>query len=230
MKAALQNPARRIRRLYATANAARRLGEEDVALALEPEIVRPDVIARRLGPDAVHNGLLAEADALPSGDLEQIEPAGLVLVLDQITDPHNVGAILRTAAAFAVSAVVITARHSPEATGVLAKAASGALEYVPIFTVQNLARALMTLRERGYCLVGLDSTGQHDLREASLRAPLALVLGAEGRGLRQLTRASCDEVARLELPGRMKTLNVSNAAALALYIANERINAAGSGT
>ena len=224
VKAALQNPARRIRRLYATANAARRLAEDGVALPVQPEIVRPDAIARRLGPDAVHNGLLAEVDALPSPELEQIEPAGLVLVLDQITDPHNVGAILRTAAAFAVKAVVTTARHSPEATGVLAKSASGALEYVPMVTVQNLARALATLREHGYCLVGLDSTGERDLREASLRAPLALVLGAEGKGLRQLTRASCDEVARLELPGRMKTLNVSNAAALALYLASERAN------
>jgi 23S rRNA (guanosine2251-2'-O)-methyltransferase len=178
----------------------------------------------RLGPDAVHNGLLAEVDALPAVELEQIEPAGLVLVLDQITDPHNVGAILRTAAAFGVKAVVITARHSPDATGVLAKSASGALEYVPIVTVQNLARALATLRERGYYLVGLDSTGERDLREASLRTPLALVLGAEGKGLRQLTRTSCDEVARLALPGQMKTLNVSNAAALALYVASERAN------
>jgi len=224
VKAALENPARRIRHLYATANAARRLAEDGVALPVQPDVVRPDAIARRLGPDAVHNGLLAEADALPSPELEQIEPAGLVLVLDQITDPHNVGAILRTAAAFGVKAVVITARHSPDATGVLAKSASGALEYVPIVTVQNLARALATLRERGYYLVGLDSTGERDLREVSLRAPLALVLGAEGKGLRQLTRASCDEVARLELPGRMKTLNVSNAAALALYVASERAN------
>jgi 23S rRNA (guanosine2251-2'-O)-methyltransferase len=224
VKAALENPARRIRHLYATANAARRLAEDEVALPVQPDVVRPDAIARRLGPDAVHNGLLAEADALPSPELEQIEPAGLVLVLDQITDPHNVGAILRTAAAFGVKAVVITARHSPDATGVLAKSASGALEYVPIVTVQNLARALATLRERGYHLVGLDSTGGRDLRETSLRAPLALVLGAEGKGLRQLTRASCDEVARLELPGRMKTLNVSNAAALALYVASERAN------
>jgi 23S rRNA (guanosine2251-2'-O)-methyltransferase len=224
VKAALENPARRIQHLYATANAARRLAEDGVALPVQPDLVRPDAIARRLGPDAVHNGLLAEADALPSPELEQIEPAGLVLVLDQITDPHNVGAILRTAAAFGVKAVVITARHSPDATGVLAKSASGALEYVPIVTVQNLARALATLRERGYYLVGLDSTGERDLREVSLRAPLALVLGAEGKGLRQLTRASCDEVARLELPGRMKTLNVSNAAALALYVASERAN------
>jgi 23S rRNA (guanosine2251-2'-O)-methyltransferase len=120
VKAALENPARRIRRLYATANAA-----------------------RRLGPDAVHNGLLAEADPLPSPELEELDPAGIVLVLDQITDPHNVGAILRTAAAFGVRAVVTTWRHSPEATGMLAKSASGALEYVPIVTVQNLARAAL---------------------------------------------------------------------------------------
>jgi len=220
VKAALENPARRIRRLYATANAARRLAEGGVAL--EPKLVRPDAIAQRLGPDAVHNGLLAEAEPLPSPELEEIEPAGIVLVLDQITDPHNVGAILRTAAAFAVKAIVTTARHSPEATGVLAKSASGALEYVPIVTVQNLARALETLRERGFLLVGLDSTGDADLGDAALRSPLALVLGAEGKGLRQLTRATCDQVARLDLPGRIKSLNVSNAAALALYVVTKR--------
>ena len=218
VKAALENPARRIRRLYATPNAARRLAEDGVALAVEPELVRPDAIARRLGPDAVHNGVLAEADPLPSPELEELEPAGIVLVLDQITDPHNVGAILRTAAAFAVNAIVTTARHSPEATGVLAKSASGALEYVPLVSVQNLARALAALHERGYLLVGLDSDGDIDLNEAPLQRPLALVLGAEGKGLRQLTRASCDRLARLDLPGRIKTLNVSNAAALALHI------------
>jgi 23S rRNA (guanosine2251-2'-O)-methyltransferase len=222
VKAALENPARRIRRLFATENAARRLAEDGLAAGIETELVRPDAIARRLGPDAVHNGLLAEADPLPSPELDELEPAGIVLVLDQITDPHNVGAILRTAAGFAVAAVVTTARHSPEATGVLAKSASGALEYVPIVTVQNLARALEMLRERGYLLVGLDSTGDVDLGDAPLRAPLALVLGAEGKGLRQLTRATCDRVARLDLPGRIKSLNVSNAAALALYIASKR--------
>jgi 23S rRNA (guanosine2251-2'-O)-methyltransferase len=222
VKAALDNPARRIRRLYATENAARRLAADGVAPPMAPEVVRPDAIARRLGPDAVHNGLLAEADPLPSPALEDIAPAGIVLVLDQITDPHNVGAILRTAAGFNVAAVVTTARHSPEATGVLAKAASGALEYVPIVTVQNLARALETLRERGYTLVGLDSTGEIDLADAALHAPLALVLGAEGKGLRQLTRATCDQVARLDLPGRIKSLNVSNATALALYIATRQ--------
>src|SRR5262245_28440961 len=132
VKAALENPARRIRKLYATENAARRLAEDGVALPVEPELIRPDAIAARLGPDAVHQGLLAEADPLPSPELEELPAAGMVLVLDQITDPHNVGAILRTAAGFAVAAVVTTARHSPEATGVLAKSASGALDYVPI--------------------------------------------------------------------------------------------------
>ena len=222
VKAALENPARRIRRLLATENAARRLANDGVPLPVTPELVRPDVIDARLGPDAVHQGLLAEADPLSAPRVTELKPDGIVLVLDQITDPHNVGAILRTAAGFAVDAVITTARHSPEATGVLAKSASGALEYVPIVTVQNLARALATLRERGYFLVGLDSTGDADLGDAALRAPLALVLGAEGKGLRQLTRATCDQVARLDLPGRIKSLNVSNAAALALYVVTKR--------
>ncbi|HEY7242631.1 MAG TPA: RNA methyltransferase [Xanthobacteraceae bacterium] len=223
VRAALENPARHIRRLLATENAGRRLAGEGVPLPVPPEIVRPEAIARRLSPDAVHNGLLVEADPLPSRELDEIEPAGIALVLDQITDPHNVGAILRTAAAFAVGAVITTARHSPEATGVLAKSASGALEYVPVVTVQNLARALEALQQRGYLLVGLDSSGENDISDAALRAPLALVLGAEGKGLRQLTRSTCDVVARLALPGRVKSLNVSNAAALALYIAGRRI-------
>jgi 23S rRNA (guanosine2251-2'-O)-methyltransferase len=222
-RAALENPARRIRRLLATENAARRLATEGVPLAVPAEIVRPDVIARRLSPDAVHNGVLVEADPLPSPELDDIEPAGIALVLDQITDPHNVGAVLRTAAAFAVAAVITTARHSPEATGVLAKSASGALEYVPMVTVQNLARALEALRQRGYLLVGLDSGGENDIADAALRAPLALILGAEGKGLRHLTRTTCDVVARLALPGRVKSLNVSNAAAVALYITSRRI-------
>jgi 23S rRNA (guanosine2251-2'-O)-methyltransferase len=223
VKAALDNPQRRIRRLLATENAARRLAEDGGKLPLEPQLVRPNAIAALVGAEAVHNGLYAEADPLPSPRLDEIEPAGVALVLDQITDPHNVGAILRTAAAFAVSAVVTTARHSPEATGVLAKSASGALEYVPMVTVQNLARALAELKERGYLTVGLDSSGDTGLAEAALRAPLALVLGAEGKGLRQLTRATCDVVARLDLPGKIKSLNVSNATALALYVATTRL-------
>jgi 23S rRNA (guanosine2251-2'-O)-methyltransferase len=221
--AALANPARRIRRLLATENAARRLGAEGITLKIAPEIVRPDTIAARLSPDAVHQGLFAEADPLPSPDIEELATSGIVLVLDQITDPHNVGAILRTAAAFAVAAIVTTARHSPEATGVLAKSASGALELVPIVSVQNLARALSQLKERGFLVVGLDGGAPDDLGASGLREPLALVLGAEGKGLRQLTAATCDQLARLDLPGALKSLNVSNAAAVALYIATKNL-------
>lgn len=217
--AALTNPARRIRRLLATENALRRLAEEGIATPVEPELMRPDALAARLTPDAVHQGLIVEADPLPAPAIEDLPAAGTVLVLDQITDPHNVGAILRTAVAFAVSAVITTARHSPEATGVLAKSASGALELVPIVLVQNLARALGALNERGFLTVGLDSAADDDLAAIALRLPLALVLGAEGRGLRQLTGKTCDRLARLALPGEIKSLNVSNAAALALYIA-----------
>jgi 23S rRNA (guanosine2251-2'-O)-methyltransferase len=220
--AALANPARRIRTLLATENAVKRLAEEGITPPLAPEIVRPEAIAARLTPDAVHQGLLAEADPLPSPGIEDLDTAGIVLVLDQVTDPHNVGAILRTAAAFAVDAIVTTARHSPEATGVLAKSASGALELVPIALVQNLARALAELKERGFLVVGLDGDAPDDLAAMELRAPLALVLGAEGKGLRQLTGATCDRLARLALPGEIKSLNVSNAAALALYIAARR--------
>jgi len=223
VKAALENPARRIRRLMATENAARRLADDGVPLPIEPELVRPNVIDARLGPDAVHQGLLAEADPLPALKVDELTSDGIVLVLDQITDPHNVGAILRSAAAFAVGAIVTTARHSPEATGVLAKSASGALELVPLVSVQNLARGMEELRERGFLLVGLDSAGEPDLADITLHAPLALVLGAEGKGLRQLTKATCDHLARINLPGVIKSLNVSNAAALALYVASRRL-------
>ena len=222
VKAALENPARHVRRLLATDNAARRLAEENVPLPVAPEIVRPAAIADRLSPDAVHQGLYLEADPLPSPPIDQIEPQGTVLVLDQITDPHNVGAIFRSAAAFSAAAIVTTARHSPEATGVLAKSASGALEHVPLITVQNLARGLAALKERGFLVIGLDSSGEEDFAGIALRQPLALVLGAEGKGLRQLTKETCDHVARLDLPGAIQSLNVSNAAAVALYIARSR--------
>lgn len=227
VKAALENPQRRILRVLATENALRRLRDEGVPLPVTPELVRPDAIAARLSPDAVHQGLLAEAEPLQGPGIDELS-SGIVLVLDQITDPHNVGAILRSAAAFAVDAIVLTARHSPEATGVLAKSASGALEYVPLVAVQNLARGLETLRNQGFLLVGLDSEGDQNLAELPLRAPLALVLGAEGKGLRQLTRATCDHLARLDLPGALTSLNVSNAAALSLYIATTRLGSAAS--
>ena len=223
--AALQNPARHVRKLLATENAARRLSGEGVSSRVPPEVVRPSAIAERLLPDAVHQGLYLETDPLPSPALEDLPARGTVLVLDQITDPHNVGAIFRSAAAFAAAAIVMTQRHSPEATGALAKAASGALEHVPLINVQNLARALTTLKQSGFFVVGLDSTGDADLTDLALRAPLALVLGAEGKGLRQLTKAICDHVARIDLPGDIKSLNVSNAAAFALYVASRRLAA-----
>jgi 23S rRNA (guanosine2251-2'-O)-methyltransferase len=221
--AALANPQRRIRKLILSENAARRLTEENIDTPITPEIVRPALIDQRLGPDAVHQGLLAEADPLPSPDIETLPQEGIVLVLDQITDPHNVGAIMRSAAAFAVKAIVTTARHSPEATGVLAKSASGALELVPLVTVQNLARALTEMNDQGFLTVGLDSQGSEDLGSVPLRQPLALVLGAEGKGLRHLTRETCSTVARLDMPGEIKSLNVSNAAVLALYIGASRL-------
>jgi 23S rRNA (guanosine2251-2'-O)-methyltransferase len=221
--AALRNPQRRIRKFLATDNAARRLSEDGIASPVAPEIVRPSQIADRLLPDALHQGLYLEADPLPAPQIEEIAQQGIVLVLDQITDPHNVGAIFRSAAAFATTAIVTTQRHSPEASGVLAKAASGALEHVPLIIVQNLARGMAALKEQGFLLVGLDSSGDTDLAATPLSAPMALVLGAEGKGLRQLTRATCDTVARLDLPGAIKSLNVSNAAALALYITTTRL-------
>jgi 23S rRNA (guanosine2251-2'-O)-methyltransferase len=223
--AALRNPARHIRKLLVTENAARRLTEEGIKPAVEPELVRPSAIAERLLPDAVHQGFYLEVDPLPSPAIEEMPALGVVLVLDQITDPHNVGAIFRTAAAFSAAAIVTTQRHSPDATGALAKAASGALEYVPLINVQNLARGLAALKESGFLVVGLDSTGEADLDSLPLRAPLALVLGAEGKGLRQLTRDTCDHVARIDLTGEIKSLNVSNAAALSLYIASRKLKA-----
>ena len=225
--AALANPERQIRKLFLTENAARRLADENIDTRVPPAIVRPNLIDQRLGPDAVHQGLLAEAEPLPSPDIDTLPQQGIVLVLDQITDPHNVGAIMRSAAAFAVKAIVTTARHSPEATGVLAKSASGALELVPLVSVQNLARALNELNERGFMTVGLDSQGSADLGQVELQQPLALVLGAEGKGLRQLTRDTCSAVARLDMPGEIKSLNVSNAAVLALYIGASRLGLMG---
>jgi 23S rRNA (guanosine2251-2'-O)-methyltransferase len=225
--AALANPERRIHKLWLTENAARRLADDNIQLPLPPEIVRPEVIDRRLGPDAVHQGLLAEAEPLPSPDIDTLAQEGIVLVLDQITDPHNVGAIMRSAAAFAVNAIVTTARHSPEATGVLAKSASGALELVPVVTVSNLARALNEMNDQGFMTVGLDSAGSENLGAIALQQPLALVLGAEGKGLRQLTRETCSVVARLDMPGEIKSLNVSNAAVLALYIGASKLGLMG---
>ena len=221
--AALKAPRRVLIRLYATPAAAERLGAEIAARGLETRIVSPEEISALSPRYAVHQGVLLEARPLAPIDIEDLPASGLVLVLDHITDPHNVGAILRTAAAFAVDALVTTGRHSPDFAGALAKSASGGLEHVPICSVANLARALDEIGDMGYWRIGLDSEAEVRLSDETLTRPLALVLGAEGRGLRRLTRERCDRVARLDLPGAIKSLNVSNACAIALALAHERL-------
>ncbi|MBB4199452.1 23S rRNA (guanosine(2251)-2'-O)-methyltransferase RlmB [Rhodoblastus sphagnicola] len=206
--------------LFATAAAAERLQAEIAGCEVKVHVVAPEVLDARLGGDAVHQGVLLEARPLPELDISDIEVnSGLVLALDQITDPHNVGAILRTAAAFAVDAVIVTDRHAPEFSGVLAKTASGGLEHVPLVEVVNLARALEHLGDAGFLRVGLDSEGPASLEHTVLSRPTVLVLGAEGKGLRRLTREKCDVLARLDMPGAIKSLNVSNACAVALTLA-----------
>jgi 23S rRNA (guanosine2251-2'-O)-methyltransferase len=220
---ALRSKQRKALTLFATPAAAARLEAEAAGVA--KHIVRAEDLTRRLGPGCVHQGVLLEARPLPARDLDEIvSNSGIVLVLDQITDPHNVGAILRNAAAYAVDAVVTTERHAPHLSGVLAKAASGGLEHVPVVEVVNLARALDELKDLGYLRVGLDSEAPLSFEQAPLVRPLALVLGGEGKGLRRLTREKCDIAARLELPGPIKSLNVSNACAVALSLAQRQLD------
>lgn len=214
---ALANAGRRFHRLLATENALVRLKETLDALPIEPEIVRPSDIDKLLGPDAVHQGLYAEAEPLAAPTLDAMPDDALLLALDQLTDPHNVGAIVRTAAAFGVTGIVTTARHAPGATGVLAKSASGGLEHVPFVTVRNLAEALIELGERGFTRIGLDSEAAVDLDTVTPSRPAVIVLGAEGRGLRERTRTCCDVLARIPFTGEIRSLNVSNAAAITLY-------------
>jgi 23S rRNA (guanosine2251-2'-O)-methyltransferase len=206
-----------------TEAAAERLAPEIAVRGVETKIVAAEDIAARTPRDAVHQGLLLEARPLAPIDISELPPDGLVVALDQITDPHNVGAILRTAAAFAVDALLTTERHTPEFTGALAKSASGGLEHVPICSVVNLARALDELADLGYWRIGLDSEATGLLADARLARPLVLVLGAEDKGLRRLTRERCDAMARLDLPGAIKSLNVSNACAIALALVQESL-------
>ncbi len=226
VRAALDNPRRRIRRLLATRNALGRLGlAEDQSLPFPVEIVEPRRIDALVEADAVHQGVVADADPLPAKPLSQLADAPLVLVLDQVTDPHNVGAIMRSAVAFGAGALITTSRHSPGESGVLAKAASGALEHIDHVEVRNLAAALEELATLGFQTVGLDSDGPAPLEESLAGGRIALVLGAEGKGLRQKTRETVATLARLDMPGAIRSLNVSNAAAVAMYAVRRHLAA-----
>ena len=223
VRAAIDNPRRRIHRLLATRNALARLEiDQDAALPFALEIVEPRLLDKLLGGDAVHQGAMIEAEPLRPKPLDQLGETKLVLVLDQVTDPHNVGAIMRSAVAFGAGALITTSRHSPSESGVLAKAASGALEHIDHIEVRNLADAIGELHAAGFQSVGLDSEGPAELEDTISGGRVALVLGAEGKGLRQKTRETVTALARLDLPGPIRSLNVSNATAVALYVAARR--------
>jgi 23S rRNA (guanosine2251-2'-O)-methyltransferase len=219
---ALENSARAKHRLLVTLNAAQRLEKQISKYGRGMEIFEasPQDLDNLVGRDAVHQGVVLDCDPLAPKNLDDLAPGATVMVLDQISDPHNVGAIMRSCVAMGVGALITTSRNSAPQTSVLAKSASGALDLIDLIEVSNLSKAIQTLNSQGYQSIGLDSEGP-DILENSIdpSAPVALVLGAEGKGLRQKTRETCSTLARLDMPGKIKSLNVSNAAILALYVA-----------
>jgi 23S rRNA (guanosine2251-2'-O)-methyltransferase len=221
LEAALANPQRSCHRLLATVEALERLGSRAERPGLEVVVMEREELDRRFGQEAIHQGQALSVAPLPRLDLERAcaPEAGrnLVLVLDQITDPHNLGAILRSAAAFEARAVVVPQRRSAELAGAAAKAASGALDLVPVVEVTNLARALDRLAGLGYWRLGLDGAAPQSIEEAPDAENLALVLGAEGSGLRRLVAEHCDLAVSLPIAPAMESLNVSVAAGIALY-------------
>jgi 23S rRNA (guanosine2251-2'-O)-methyltransferase len=219
VRAALDNPRREKRTLLATPNALARLKEGGPTGKLHVREVTPKELDKLLGGEAVHQGVALEVEPVSRFGLDDIPTLKLIVVLDQVTDPHNVGAILRTACAFGADALVTTQRYAPRETGVMAKAASGALDLVPLIEVKNLGDTLELLKKRGMRVVGFDSEAPLPLTPRGGNEALAIVLGAEGKGLRTRTRELCDEMVRLDMPGPIKSLNVSNAAAIALYAA-----------
>lgn len=219
-RAALANPARKV---------VRAILAEPVLLKLRPllsqvptEICNPQKIAQLLPRDAVHQGVALLCEPLPERDLDEVIEASTpgsrrFAVLDQITDPHNQGAILRSASAFGFTGVVVQVRHSPPESGVLAKAASGALDQIPRIAVVNIARALEDMARCGIWRIALAADGPEDIHAALNGSDVAVVLGAEGSGVRRLVRQRCDTSARIAMPGMIESLNVSNAAAIAFY-------------
>ena len=227
---ALQNPLRDRLRLIVTRNAADRLADAIATAGMTPDLADARRFPAPLEPDAVHQGAALEVRPLDWGKLDRVcdpGPTGapVVVLLDRVTDPHNVGAVLRSAEVFGARAVIAPARHSAPETGALAKAASGALERQPYLRLTNLAEAMERLRAMGYVLLGLDGAATMTLAEGAAQAagrPLGLVLGAEGPGLRERTRETCDHLVRIPAAGAFGSLNVSNAAAVALYAAAHR--------
>lgn len=217
--AALANPQRRLRRLLLTEEAEKALAEKlPPPWSLLPERVDRGRLDYLLGAETAHQGAALLADPLTPPPLASVlERRGPVLVLDQVTDPRNIGAILRSAAAFGAAAVILQERHAPPETGAMAKAAAGALERVPVLRAVNIARTLVALKAAGLWVVGLDAAGPPLSGPALAGRRVALVLGGEGAGLRRLTRETCDEIAGLPMPGGMESLNVAAAAAIALY-------------
>ena len=222
---ALENPNRVKLRLVVTKNALDRLGEAVATSGLEPEISDPRKFAAPLDQGSVHQGAALEVRPLDWGSLEDlVQGGGVVLCLDRVTDPHNVGAILRSAEVFGARAVIAPARHAAPETGALAKTASGALERQPYLRVRNLSTMMEELRKLGFFLIGLDGVADIKLEDALAQAPgpVALVLGAEGPGLRDKTKETCDVLAKINFAGEFGSLNVSNAAAISLYAAQGR--------
>lgn len=217
VRAAVENPNRTKTALLATPNALSRLREHTDTGTLKIAQRSPGELDRMVGAEAVHQGLVLEVMPLPRPQLGSLNSHRLIVILDQITDPHNVGAILRTACAFGADAVITTARHAPRETGVLAKSASGALDLVPYIEVNNLGEAIKTLKKQAVWCIGLDSEADMALSQPMGQKDIALVLGAEGKGLRRKTRQLCDQILALDMPGPIKSLNVSNAAAVALF-------------
>lgn len=216
--AALENPARRgAGRLFATPDRTEEL--EARAGGRTVEVVDGPHLARLLPPGAVHQGMAMKVAPLEGVALEDIaEPAeGVIVMLDQLTDPQNVGAIFRSALAFGARGIVVQERHSPALAGALAKASAGATERLPCARVTNLSRALERLADLGWRAVGLDGSGQMTLEQALDAQPTVLVMGSEGDGIRRLVAEHCDALARIPMPGGFESLNVSNAAAISLY-------------
>ena len=218
---ALANPKRKVLRAVTTERAAQEIGAKLLG-RVKHEIADMKAVDRLLPDGAVHQGAALQCEKLPKLDLEELldqpsEKRRIVVVLDQISDPHNEGAILRSAAAFGASAVVVQDRHAPRFTGALAKAAAGAVERTPVARVTNLSRALETLVELGWRTVGLTGAAERGLAQVLDGAPVVLVLGSEGEGLRRLVAEHCDELAKIPMPGSMESLNVSVATGVALF-------------